>query len=77
MFTDHERRVSTKYLNEIHTYNEMFKYLIKLNHSTRGELFDLMFEANSKVKKENTILKLIVLANLLVTLICMILLMLR
>lgn len=77
MFADHERRVSTKYLNEIHTYDEMIKYLIKLNHSTRGELFDLMFEANSKVKKENTILKLIVLANLLVTLICMILLMLR
>lgn len=77
MFIEHERRISTEYLNKRHAYDEMIKYIIKLNHLTRGELFDLIFETNSKIKKENTILKLIVLVNLLVNLICMILLMLR
>ena len=77
MYLDHERRVSTEYLNKRHTNDEMIKYLIRLNHLTRGELVDLIFETNSKITKENTILKSIVLVNLLVSLICMILLMLR
>ena len=73
MYLDHERRVSTEYLNKRHTNDEMIKYLIRLNHLTRGELFDLIFETNSKITKENTILKSIVLVDLLVSLICMIL----
>lgn len=77
MYLNHELRISQKYLNEKHTSDEMNRYLIKLNHSTRGEIFDLIFETNSKITKENTILKSIVLINLLVSLICMILLMLR
>ena len=77
MYLGHELRISRKYLNEEHTSDELIKYLIKLNHSTRGELFDLIFETNSKTQKENTILKTIVLVNLLISLICMILQMLR
>lgn len=77
MYLGHELRISQKYLNEDHTSDELIKYLIKLNHSTRGEIFDLIFEANSKIQKENTILKAIVLVNLLISLICMILQMLR
>lgn len=77
MYLNHELRISQKYLNEKHTSDEMNRYSIKLNHSTRGEIFDLIFETNSKITKENTILKSIVLINLLVSLICMILLMLR
>ena len=77
MYLGHELRISQKYLNEEHTSDELIRYLIKLNHSTRGELFDLIFETNSKTQKENTILKTIVLVNLLISLICMILQMLR
>lgn len=69
-----ELKLYQNYINKEPTDTEMLKNLTKLQHDTRGELFDMIIGNRKQIGKEHTVIVIILIINLMANLLGMALL---